>query len=173
MRQRGFTLMEMLIALAIFALIGVASYRLLQATAQASEEGMARSDALHDQMLALQLIDSDLTQILPASIRLDEAGLQFLRAGASFGLPGRSDLRQLRYSVDGEVLQREVLPVADNTENSRPLQQALRLEGSQFVIQDTGGRTHTIWPVEDEGTAQVRAILLSWGQGGRRVFSLQ
>lgn len=173
MRQRGFTLMEMLIALGIFALIGVASYRLLQVTAAASEQGMARSAALHERMLALQLLEGDLLQALPASVQLDERGLTLLRAGAGHGLPGRGDLRRLRYQAEGDSLLREWLPLASD---AAPLQQALLLAEARFVLRDVDGQAHESWPPLVADAPPLAAITVYWTEdaGGRsRVFSLR
>lgn len=174
MRQRGFTLIEMLIALGIFALIGVASYRLLQSTAAASEQGMQRSEQLDAEISAVQLLYSDLTQILPGSLRLDVSGLAVIRNGASYGLPGRADLLEVQLLPEGEVMYRQLL--AKSEQKELPLRQALLLPDASFRVQDDQGRAHPLWPLPEGDAANAIAVVVRWQSslGEReRVFSLR
>ena len=68
-RQRGLTLLEVLIALSIFALIGVASFRVLSSVVDAQQTGAAHSQQLARFQKALLMIDTDLQQLLTRDIR--------------------------------------------------------------------------------------------------------
>jgi general secretion pathway protein J len=114
-RAVGFTLIEVLVAISIFALIGVASYRVLSGVMQTDERLAARSEALRQTNRAFWTLQQDIEQIAQRRVR-DQAGvtrdwllvdeksalpLQFSRAGRAnpLGLP-RSDLQRVAYKVD-------------------------------------------------------------------------
>jgi general secretion pathway protein J len=67
-RVRGFTLIEMLVALTIFSFIGVAAYQLLSSTGRLQESGETRFRALAGLQAALRLLDEDLTQFAPRTV---------------------------------------------------------------------------------------------------------
>lgn len=60
--ERGFTLLEMMVALVVFALIGVAIYQVLVHTNQSEEVGSSVSEAQQNARAALDLILRDLRQ---------------------------------------------------------------------------------------------------------------
>jgi general secretion pathway protein J len=70
MNSRGFTFIEMLLASAIFALIGLASVAVLDSVTRsdtASQQAMARLQRLQQ---AMMILDRDLWQITPRHIRV-------------------------------------------------------------------------------------------------------
>jgi general secretion pathway protein J len=115
LRGSGFTLIEVLVAISIFALIGVASYRVLSGVMQADERLAARSEMLRQTNRAFWTIQQDIEQMAQRRVRdytgasrdwllIDEKNplpLQFTRAGRAnpIGLP-RSDLQRVAYKVD-------------------------------------------------------------------------
>ena len=116
-RARGFTLMEVLIAISIFALIGVASYRVLNAVMQADERVAVRSEQMRAVNRAFWLLQQDAEQLVRRNVR-DASGavtstenylvvkndsetpLQFTRGGRAnpLGLP-RSSMQRVAYAV--------------------------------------------------------------------------
>lgn len=111
----GFTLMEVLVAISIFALIGVASYRVLNSVMQADERVALRSEQMRTINRAFWLLQQDAEQLLPRNVR-DNSGvvadnylrvqndsdlpLQFTRGGRDnpLGLP-RSSMQRVAYAV--------------------------------------------------------------------------
>lgn len=88
MHQQGFTLLELLIAVAIFALIGLAGYRLLNSVIGGYEYTRERSlsfSALHK---AVTIIEQDLRQLSQRPVR-DELGSMTPALAAQYrgGLP--------------------------------------------------------------------------------------
>lgn len=135
-RQRGFTLVEVLLALAITAVIAVISYQSLSTAsdgAQKTREVMAEINQLDR---TWQIIAADMRQVLPpavsASSSADTGGLRFEFIGASLRAKGetaeqqvlffarggwvnplerlRSDMQLVSYRVSEGALMRDYLP---------------------------------------------------------------
>lgn len=112
---KGFTLMEVLVAISIFALIGVASYRVLNSVMQADERVALRSEQMRAVNRAFWLLQQDAEQLMRRDVR-DSGGviadnylrvqnsndlpLQFTRGGRAnpLGLP-RSSMQRVAYAV--------------------------------------------------------------------------
>ncbi len=118
MRARGFTLIELLVAITIFALIGVASYRVLSSVMQTDERLAARVDQLRTINRAFWWLQQDVEQLMQRDVRNADGGsptapnyllinngaelpLQFTRGGRAnpLGLP-RSSMLRVAYRVD-------------------------------------------------------------------------
>lgn len=116
-RTRGFTLLEVLVAISIFALLGVASYRVLSSVLQADERLAVRGEELRRVNRAFWVMQQDFEQIVKRSVRdnngsragvpnwlvVDEKNpwpLQLTRGGRTnpLGLP-RSDMQRVAYAV--------------------------------------------------------------------------
>ncbi len=108
-RSNGFTLIEMLISLAIFALIGVSAYQVLASSALVSEREQWRTERMHELHKALRIMERDLRQVVDRPVR-DELGsrdalqgseegpLEFTRAGNENPLRlARSELLRVMY----------------------------------------------------------------------------
>lgn len=113
--EKGFTLMEVLVAISIFALIGVASYRVLSSVMQADERIAIRSEKMRVINRAFWLLQQDAEQLVKRNVR-DNSGvvaenylrvqngsdlpLQFTRGGRAnpLGLP-RSSMQRVAYAV--------------------------------------------------------------------------
>lgn len=85
--SRAFTLVEVLVALAIFAVLAVIGYRTLSSMFQAREHLATQSTRLRDQALFFTRLESDIGAMLPRPIRnadgVTEPGLQVLSAAVS------------------------------------------------------------------------------------------
>jgi general secretion pathway protein J len=157
-RTSGFTLMEVMVAIAIFALIGVASYRMLSAVA-GSDERLARSgEQMATLNRALWLIGQDVEQLKPRPIR-DAAGQRrpALLLDPAQELPlqltrgGRANPLQLPRSS----MQRVAWSVGPHPEHENPDSDHYGDEGRYLL--------RYVWPMLDgagsAGDAQVQVVL--------------
>lgn len=137
----GFTLLEMLVALAIFAVLAALAYSGLQTVLDSRTEVAASMKRIEAVSRAFDRIGRDLSQAIDRPIRdgygekqpalfgdvdLRGRGLQFTRAGWAnpLGEP-RSDLQRVAYQLRGGRLYRLYWNVLDRAQDSTP--QRMRL----------------------------------------------
>ncbi len=114
-RQQGFTLLELLLALSIFTLLGVASWRLFDVVVQAQGASERHGGQLRALQRAMGLFERDVRHaVLPPGtagsgygMTLHKQRLQWLRGGERnpLDLP-RSELRVVEYWLEDGVLWR-------------------------------------------------------------------
>lgn len=188
-RHSGFTLLEMMVSLAIFALIGVASYRMLQVTADASANGVTRSAESASLRRTLQLVSSDVRQLYRGSLLLIPKELRFLRSGNAYDLPQRRDLIWVTLSLRSEDKGFVLLRALNNNSSNKDAALLKQEESVQvlhsfkqlnFAVIDESGNRHLTWPPNKNANAsdarlQAAAVELSWQDQGaqRRVISLR
>jgi len=155
----GFTLLELLVALAIFGLLAAMSYSGLQAVLEQqsyTEQAAERLGALQKMYLLMQ---RDFEQIVPRTVR-DEFGdaqlplvggdaMQFTRGG--WRNPAgrqRSTLQRVGYAYDDEQLVRYTWLVLDRAQDSEPLQQPLidDIESMQLRYLSRNDEWEDQWP---------------------------
>lgn len=167
--HRGFTLLELLISLSIFALIGVMAYSGLQTVMKQQHSTEAASQRLADLQKAYRIMRRDLEQIVSRKIRneygdtVDElvggrgfTGVEFSRAG--YPNPAgflRSDLQRVAYVPDQDVLLRQTWRVLDRAQDSLPDEQVL-VEGiSRFTMRFLNASNEWVesWPATPAGSS--------------------
>jgi general secretion pathway protein J len=133
--QQGLTLLEVLIALSIFALIGVASFQVLSSVIDSQQIGDSHSLQLARFQKAMLLIDGDLQQLVARNIRTDidqEAqylliksshyALELTRGGRANPLQlSRSSMQRVAYDLGPHPESAD-----SNSEHYRSQQQYLR-----------------------------------------------
>ncbi len=142
-RAHGFTLLELVVALAVFAVLATLAYGSLGQLLQAREQLVARADALGRLQLAFSLLERDcLTAVArpvrdelgdpePALRRTPDGNLELTHGGWSNPLAQpRAELQRVRWRLRDGALYREAWPVLDRVPGSRPRAQRL-LEGVQ------------------------------------------
>lgn len=106
-RQAGFTLVELLIALALFALLGIACSRLFDLSWRAEQALSARSHALRELQRTFTALEHDALHAVSrhTPLFMDKRQLTFTSAGwrNPLDLP-RSELQRVSYRfADGEL----------------------------------------------------------------------
>jgi general secretion pathway protein J len=159
---RGFTLLEMLVALAVFAVLGLMSSQMVRRILDVHTVAIARGERLSELQSAVQIIQRDVLQIQSRSVR-DEMGdaLPTLRIGTDILLElthsgwrnpleqRRSELQRVAYQLRDETLLRYYWNVLDRAEDSEPVVQEL-LHGVtevSFQALDVSGNAHAYWPL--------------------------
>lgn len=141
-REAGFTLLELLVAIAIFAVIGVMAYGGLQQIMSQQQQTTEHAQRLADLQLAYRVMQRDLEQLVARRIRNEfgdsvEAliggsgfeGLEFSRGG--YANPGgfrRSEIQRVAYVPDQDQLLRRTWRVLDRAQDSVPDEEVL-IEG--------------------------------------------
>lgn len=154
--QAGITLVEMLVALVIFALIGLASFTTIEAILQVRDRTDGRLERIAQLDRALMVFARDFTAADPKGVRLQEGALSIRDATGDH-------LRS--YRAQENVLRRET---------GTP-QEPVKLAQDLFApVQDVSFRVlamdrtwHDIWPSEDQPD-QARAVEMSIQIGAAR-----
>ena len=152
-RNAGFTLVEVLIAMAITAFVAVVGYTSLTTVIVGVDSLRQESRGLEELNRAFQVLGRDLRQFVDRSV-YDEFGsrlssmeggelasqsLSFTRAGwhNSVGLP-RSALQRVAYYIDEKKLIRASWPVLDRTGAVEPVEVVLLNEVETFEVRFLG-----------------------------------
>lgn len=138
--QAGFTLMEMMVALAIFSVLGVAAHAMLQSVLRTREVERTHAARLAQLQKAMWVMTQDLAQMEAHSLQAGgDYTAHFVRHGLSNPLElARSDMLEVGLRLEGNNLRRYYWPERD--EASRQAQ--LLLDGvSAFSIQPVSGRS--------------------------------
>ncbi len=165
LRAQGFTLLELLVAVAIFAVMAALAYGGLNTVVNSHEQARQEAERLADFQRAWFRLGRDLEQAAPRLIR-DEYGdyqpamrggaaadeepvLEFTRAGrADLGGKPRSRLQRVAYVVREGRLVRLSWTVLDRAQDSEPTDAELLAGVENIAVRflDTEGVWHNLWP---------------------------
>jgi len=177
-QNSGFTLMEILVALTIFAVIGVLSAQLINRTLSNQDRITERGERLAEVQRAMMLLKRDIMQITArpvrdllgdakASVLIGNDGLmEFSRLGWRNPLrQQRAEVQRVTYMVQDGDLYRAWWPVLDRAPDTEPVLQRLLPEVGQieFFALDSFGDEHSYWPllpVEEEGVEEPRLVAI-------------
>ena len=174
-QQKAFTLIEVLVAMAIFAILSALAYGTLSQTMLSAELLSDRMDRLQALQRTMRLLTDDMHQLSPRSVR-DELGDNFgpaLSTGFQSGfaieltrngwnnpmvLP-RSTMQRAAYRIEEDELVRYHWTVLDRTLSNEPVSVVLLdgVEGIQFRFFQTDGEYTDQWPpLSRDGPGNVR-----------------
>lgn len=160
---RGFTLLELLIAIALFALLGVGTYRLLDSVLRADEATRQQEQRLRELTRGMAAFERDLRQLLVRPVRApygDMAAallgdgrqiqtLEFTRGGWRNPTgAARSELQRVRWEVRDGHWERRFWTVVDQAQDSQPqVQRVLEgVSGWQLRYLNHEGDWQDSWP---------------------------
>ena len=162
--QQGFTLLEILIALAIFAIMSMMAYAGLAAILDARASTVPRAQQLAELQTTLYLLNEDLSQIINRSIR-DEFGttesafsvgrgkeiVVFTRTVPSWSNDaGTNSLLRVSYSLEKDVLYRQVWSLPDRTQQTECRRRKL-MTAKSVVLTKYNPSTQTWEPFTGSG----------------------
>ena len=161
-KSAGFTLIELLVAIAIFSVISVAAYNGLRNIIATATIAEAQEKELIENLAAVTVIENDLLNIVPRSIR-DELGDRV--AALSKGqadqleltrkLPGippefsRVDLKRVDYIFRDNALWRRSWAVLDRLPSTDSQEQRLLSGLSGVSWEFYSGGWQSFWPSND------------------------
>ena len=167
-RQAGFTLLELLIAITIFAIIVTFVYAGLDVVLDTKNQTDEHLDHLAKLQLGLNLMERDLEETVNRPIRneygdsqpaLQTGGfsgliLELTRGGFAnpMKLP-RSELQRVGYQLEDETLYRVTWPTLDRAQDSTPRRQKLfdGVKGMEIYYFDQSMERQTQWPPQQSG----------------------
>jgi general secretion pathway protein J len=167
-RAQGFTLLELLIAITIFAVIATFVYAGLDIVLDTKRQTDTYLERLTKLQLGLNLMQRDIEQAVNRPVR-DEYGdtLPALRSGGlstllleltreGFANPmklKRSTLQRVGYQLEDETLYRITWPMLDRAQNSEPHRQRLfdGVKGIEITFYDQEMKKKDEWPAQSTG----------------------
>lgn len=166
-KSRGFTLIEVLVSLAIFAILSAFAYGALSQTLDSVNFLNDRMDRLQAIQRTIRLLTEDLQQLSPRPVR-DELGDGFepaldtnFQSGFALELTHggwnnpivlpRSTLQRSAYRIEDDALIRYHWNVLDRTLSNEPLSVTLLdgVESIQFRFMQADGEWTEQWPPQN------------------------
>jgi general secretion pathway protein J len=189
--MRGFTLLEIIIALAIFAVVMVLVSGGLSMVVRAEEQIHVRERRLAELQFAMLIIAHDMEQIVNRPVRTETGALEnalvvnpsankqliFTRGGVIN--PGmlyqRSTLQRVAYGVTDKQLIRYNWAVLDRVESSQPTSRPILRDVTNFSVDRLNERGELMGQGGDENVLPVALVIhISLGTEGEihRTFAL-
>lgn len=168
-RPSGFTLIEVLVALAVFGVMSMLAYAALGSTLSNADYLSERMERLQSIQRAMRYLASDVMQAAPRPVR-SELGDTYVPAvfsslsgefalevthggwGNPVGLP-RSTQQRVAYRIEDDELLRYHWNVLDRTYANEPVVTVLldNVESLYFRFYDAAGVASDVWPPQTQG----------------------
>lgn len=177
-RERGFTLLELLVALSIFAVVSVLSYGGLQSVLNAREHSNVQTERLAALQIAVQMLSRDIEQVVKRGVRdqfgdkqspmtanptSSNGGLEFTKTGwrnpAGFA---RSNLQRVGYNLRDDKLIRSTWPMLDRAQASAPREAVILENVKEFSVRflDSKHEWQSYWPPTTTAPANIDTLPL-------------
>lgn len=173
-KQHGFTLLELVIAMAIFAVLGLASWGLFDGVVRVQQGTTAHEREFRRLQRAMAVIERDLMHVTVQPVMLAPSLLQFQRSNWRNPLDQpRSERQALTYRLDNGVLWRESQGEGTQDMQRQKLLGGVRELSWRLFDSQAGWVSH--WPVGQESNAPMALeVQISVGRfdGIRRVLPM-
>lgn len=168
-KSRGFTLIEILVALMIFAILGVLAAMSLHTIIRAHERLKKADHQLLQLQITMTLMRRDISEIIDRKIRDSDDTIEsefigsdnaitFTRTGMinPFNLNRQSNMQRVGYILQGDNLVRLTWDVLDQSPHTKPESQTVlsHVESVQFQFIADNGATSSTWPPAAGSTMQ-------------------
>jgi general secretion pathway protein J len=163
-RNKGFTLFEILVAMAVFAILGVMAWTAMAGMVRQQELTTASMDRFRQIQQGVTILSRDLEHIRPRPIRGASHGdmlpalrggdflefpLEFTRGGVRNPLDQvRTSMQRVAYRIEGETLTRYSWNLLDRTPDASPLPMPLIDDVTLVEVRflDPAGEWSDEWP---------------------------
>ncbi|MER2492403.1 type II secretion system minor pseudopilin GspJ [Catenovulum sediminis] len=196
-RNSGFTLIEMLLAVTIFALLGVAGFSILSNTVKSNDISLAHGEKVAGLQRAMIVIERDLMQLAQRTVRVqgeqkpqpfylshgefildsESQVLAFRRVGWTnpLNILPRSEVQSVAYRIVDENLERLQFTFPDPVQGTEPKVRVL-LEGVEQIEFEFYNTSEKKWLDKwtEQGLPDGISILLKTKEYGeiKRIFSV-
>jgi general secretion pathway protein J len=158
--SRGYTLIEVLISVSVFAVLSGSVYLTLSAMADAAAIQRERSESLAALQLTVARLDADLRQLVSRPVRVADGGLEPALYGRASEIEGtragwgnvarqsRSQLQRFSWRRVGTGLQRQYFLVTDgSSQSSSQIETVLQgVEAFEIAYRGADGLWLDQWP---------------------------
>lgn len=195
MKSRGFTLLEILVAIAIFSIMAVFAYSTLQQVLSTNQHLQKQADELAQLQFVLGRFLEDVAQLIQRPIR-DEFGatepaligssqrLKLTHSGWENPLESkRSNLQRVEWILEGQTLYRQYWTVLDRIRFNQPIKTALlkNIESFELRYLDNNNVWQSEFPTKPSSQitqTTIKAVeiifsLKNWGKLHRLVETTQ
>ena len=193
MKQRGFTLLEVMVALGILAFVIIATHQILETTTRAKDASDEKIAELNGLQTTFRLMDQDFSQMTKRAVRNESGdvqeqyllagryvlesqydGIAFVRDGwiNPINLLPRSELQAVGYRVIDDNLERVYRVYVDQLDNMEPRVQRIleNVEELKFEFLDDKNEWQEQWEIKALPKAVAVTLQQIEAEPIRRVF---
>lgn len=190
----GFTLLELLVALSIFAVVSVMAYGGLQTTISTKESSQKAADRVSELQLVMMRISNDLRQVISRKVRSEHGDfLNAMQSGengdaivawtrSGYRNPAhlkRSHVQRVAYKLEQQKLIRMTWPVLDLAQDSKTMESEVltNVEFIEWRFLNNSNEWLSAWPEEGEEefsslpqAVELNIELKDWGKIRRLIL---